>query len=143
MTAFFVEGRPVPQGSKRHVGNGILIESSKHLGAWRDTVAWAARKHCHTPAEGPVRLVVEFVMPRPLRLGKTKSEPHTVTPDTDKLLRAVFDALTGLAYIDDKQVVHVTASKRYAVHGEQPGAHIHITTRDNQVPNTTLTKEAS
>jgi Holliday junction resolvase RusA-like endonuclease len=32
----------------------------------------------------------------------------------DKLIRAVLDALTGIAYIDDGQVVEITASKIYS-----------------------------
>jgi len=40
---FTVLGVPAPQGSKRHVGRGVLVESSKALGPWRDAVAWAAR----------------------------------------------------------------------------------------------------
>ena len=40
---FTVLGVPAPQGSKRHVGRGVLVESSNALGPWRDAVAWAAR----------------------------------------------------------------------------------------------------
>ena len=29
-------GDPAPQGSKRHVGNGIMVESSKKLPVWRE-----------------------------------------------------------------------------------------------------------
>lgn len=39
---FFVPGRPAPQGSKRHVGHGIMVESSRDLGPWRERVALAA-----------------------------------------------------------------------------------------------------
>lgn len=45
MTAvqFDVLGVPAAQGSKRHVGNGRMVESSKALHPWRDSVAAAAR----------------------------------------------------------------------------------------------------
>lgn len=36
---FFVAGRPAVQGSKRHVGGGRLIESSRQVGPWRGTAA--------------------------------------------------------------------------------------------------------
>lgn len=39
---------------------------------------------------------------------------HTKKPDADKLVRAVADALTGLAWIDDSQVVEMVARKEYA-----------------------------
>jgi Holliday junction resolvase RusA-like endonuclease len=32
-------------------------------------------------------------------------------PDLDKLVRAVLDALTGIAYLDDKQVVAINARR--------------------------------
>jgi Holliday junction resolvase RusA-like endonuclease len=38
----------------------------------------------------------------------------TVPPDLDKLIRAVLDGLTGVAYKDDGQVVRITAVKIYA-----------------------------
>lgn len=40
----------------------------------------------------------------------------TVKPDIDNIVKLVLDALNGVAFVDDKQVVSVTASKRY---GEQ------------------------
>jgi len=45
MTAveFFVAGAAAPPGSKRHVGGGRMIESSKALAPWRTQVAWEAR----------------------------------------------------------------------------------------------------
>lgn len=37
----------------------------------------------------------------------------TVKPDTDKLIRSTLDALTGVAYDDDSQVVNISACKIY------------------------------
>jgi len=39
---FFVPGKPAPQGSKRHVGRGIMLESSREVGPWRERVALVA-----------------------------------------------------------------------------------------------------
>ena len=39
---FEVYGQPAPQGSKRHVGGGRMIESSKAVAPWREAVKWAA-----------------------------------------------------------------------------------------------------
>ena len=35
-------GQPAPQGSKRHVGKGVMVESSKKLRPWRQDVKAAA-----------------------------------------------------------------------------------------------------
>lgn len=124
----FVAGRPAPQGSKRHVGKGVMIESSKAVGPWRTVVAWtAAQAHRGAPADGALAVHVEFVMPRPARLPKRlPTPPHTSKPDTDKLLRAVGDALTAVVWRDDSQVVDLHGVKRYAELDEQPGARIRV-----------------
>lgn len=105
-----------------------MVESSKAVGPWRTVVAWsAAQAHQAAPADGPLAVTVEFVMPRPQRLPKRPpTPPHTSKPDTDKLLRAVGDALTGVVWRDDSQVVDLHGTKRYAELDEQPGAHIRV-----------------
>lgn len=124
----FVAGQPAPQGSKRHVGNGQMVESSKAVGDWRSVVAWsAAQAYAAEPIDGPVVLVVEFVLPRPKSLPRTRATPpHTKRPDVDKLLRAIGDALSGVVWIDDSRVTDEHASKRYAEPGETPGAHLYV-----------------
>ncbi|QDH92357.1 RusA-like resolvase [Gordonia phage Spooky] len=52
----WIPGIPAPQGSKRHVGNGILIESSKRVGPWRAVVALTVGEQTTTVLDGPVRI---------------------------------------------------------------------------------------
>jgi crossover junction endodeoxyribonuclease RusA len=128
LVELFVPGRPAPQGSKRHVGGGILVESSKAVAPWRTTVAWhAAQAHQGAPLDGPLAVHVGFVMPRPAALPKRKATPaHTKRPDIDKLARAVLDALSGVVWRDDSQIDDLHPTKRYAELDEQPGAHIRV-----------------
>ena len=49
-------------------------------------------------------------------------------PDLDKLVRAVFDSLTSIVWIDDAQVVRLTAMKRYIDRWEEEGVAIHVST---------------
>jgi crossover junction endodeoxyribonuclease RusA len=126
--ALFVPGRPAPQGSKRHVGRGILIESSKACGPWRTVVAYhVAQVHTGAPLDGPLAIRLGFVMPRPTSTPKRRTPPAVKKPDVDKLARAVLDALTGVAWRDDSQITDLRASKRLAELDEQPGVHIHLT----------------
>jgi Holliday junction resolvase RusA-like endonuclease len=37
---------PAPQGSKRHVGKGVLVESCRNVKPWRELVAQAAMARC-------------------------------------------------------------------------------------------------
>lgn len=133
----FVPGRPAPQGSKRHVGKGRMIESSPHVARWRQTVAWTVAAAYHGgPVKGPVKVGVEFVLPD--QTGRHASSPHVARPDLDKLLRAVLDALTGVLWVDDSQVVEVFARKRWAGRGEQPGAMVAALTPSPDSPERTL-----
>jgi len=129
----FVHGTPAPQGSKRHVGNGRMIESSPKLLPWRTKIAdtvvacgWAN----HPLNDGAVRVVLDFIMPRPkyhfLKSGLRANAPtrHTVTPDIDKLARAVLDALTNAGvWRDDAQVAQIEAYKTY---GTEPGVWVRV-----------------
>lgn len=132
---FFTPGTPRPQGSKRYIGGGRSIESSKHLPAWRKALTTSAETaHNHKPPiQGPITITAIFIFPRPKRL-KNKTEPHTKTPDLDKLQRALGDALTQSGAInDDSQITTWITHKRYAHPGETPGAHIHLTQKETHM----------
>jgi crossover junction endodeoxyribonuclease RusA len=119
-----VRGIPAPQGSKRHVGGGRMVESSRAVGPWREAVraetqrAMKAAREC--PITGPVSVIIRFYLPRP------KSTPKRIVwpakrPDLDKLARAVLDGLTaGGAWDDDAQVVELVTSKMFAGLDTQP-----------------------
>ncbi len=136
--SFFVPGIPRPQGSKRHVGNGRMIESSKYLKAWRQTVTIHAVAHRLPEAiAGPVWVALTFVLPRPTshygtganatRVRPTAPQRPTARPDLSKLIRAVEDSLTDArVWADDSQVVRLESAKRYATRDEPAGVHIWI-----------------
>jgi Holliday junction resolvase RusA-like endonuclease len=143
---FTVYGLPAPQGSKRHVGNGVMVESSKRVKPWREDVRQAALDAmppgavttmvdgqpvslpCVASFNGPVFLDVTFVLPRPKSHNRTGRNAHLLRngapllpagkPDLDKLLRAVMDALTSAwTWRDDAQVVQITTRKVYPSDG--------------------------
>lgn len=131
MIEFTVLGRARPQGSKKafkHPSTGriILTEQSKQVGPWRENVRGEAlRAGLGDPVDGPVMVHVVAVFARPkshYRTGKNAhllkdSAPATPTTrsvgDIDKLARAVLDALTGVVFMDDSQVVALVAAKRW------------------------------
>lgn len=124
-----VYGRPAPQGSKRHVGNGVMVESSKAVKPWREDVKLAALRALDQHPEWDrghraLYLSATFTLPRPrshYRTGKLSGvlrddAPilHSVAPDLDKLLRSTGDALTAAGvYTDDSRVAVLNASKCY------------------------------
>lgn len=116
-----VYGEPAPQGSKNQWGG----ESSKKVKPWRERVAQVVGEAvAGLPLlRGPVQVKVEFAFPRPKSHFRTGSLSnvlrddapfwHTAPNDTDKLQRAIGDALTGVVWKDDKQICSWVADKFY------------------------------
>jgi Holliday junction resolvase RusA-like endonuclease len=115
--SFDVVGLPRPQGSKRHVGHGVMVEQSKGLPEWRRVVADAARQHApDVPLDGPLMLSCSFYFPMPAARRKADREVGTrwkdTAPDLSKLVRAVEDALKAGAVIrDDARICQLNAYK--------------------------------
>ena len=57
-------------------------------------------------------------------------QPHTSKPDGDNLEKSTLDALSGLAFLDDRQVWWVNRQKLIASGDEQPHVEIRIVTGD-------------
>lgn len=114
---FEVVGLPVQQGSKKHVGNGVMVEAAKGHKAWRTDVADAARDCAEDrPLDGPLALTVHFRFPMPASrkaaVRKAGRGPKTTAPDLDKLIRAVGDALeAGGLVANDARFCEITATK--------------------------------
>jgi crossover junction endodeoxyribonuclease RusA len=119
---------PQPQGSKKHLGNGVMVESCKNVKPWRMLVAEAALATKAPLIKTPVRLSIVFLFLRPKAhygsKGLKASAPayHYTRPDVDKLQRSTFDALTGTLIHDESLIVGCAAEKRYCVGDERPGA---------------------
>lgn len=135
MVAFRVYGTPGPQGSKSFKGmlpNGgaRLVESSKKVKPWRAAVKAAAEAAVaglpDYPLAGPVNVWVQFRVHRP----KDAKHRHLLwsqkNEDIDKLVRATLDALSGVIYLDDKQVARIEAEKVYDTQFEPEGARIQV-----------------
>lgn len=126
----FVPGHPAPQGSKRHVGKGIMVESSKHVAPWRSDVRSACLDVAGKPLaffDGAVHVELLFVLKRPVSTPKSRTPAAIKKPDIDKLARAVLDAIGSAGmWRDDSQVVALSAYKRIAMLDETPGCRITI-----------------
>lgn len=126
--------RPAPQGSKRHVGRGRLIEQSTRVKPWRAIVDAAARAAVTgPPLDGPLSVEIAFTVRKPASAPKTRITWPTTrdSGDLDKLLRSTFDALTTAGAIaDDSRIVEVTARKMHPGEGldalDEPGAVIRV-----------------
>jgi len=122
-----VAGEPASQGSHSVIhGRIVQVNSAKHK-RWRNAVAFAALELVTDGWElldEPLDLSVIFYLPRPKTATR---EFPAVMPDVDKLLRAVFDSLSGVIYVDDSRIIRATAQKLYA-DARGPGALIRVNT---------------
>lgn len=81
------------------------------------------------PDKGPICLKARFYMPVPCSLSKPKKQAlldgfyHLKRPDVDNLLKLVCDALNGVAWKDDCDIVSMFAVKGYS---EYPRTEIEI-----------------
>jgi Holliday junction resolvase RusA-like endonuclease len=88
---------------------------SKHARSFAAAVQWAAKQAgaVKAPKGVGVSVSVVYSLARPLGRDRWRRDP-CVRPDVDKLARALLDALTGIAYDDDGQVVALSIRKIYA-----------------------------
>ncbi|MFI9026381.1 RusA family crossover junction endodeoxyribonuclease [Streptomyces sp. NPDC053560] len=133
-----VYGLPAPQGSKRSLGNSVMVESSIHVGPWREAVVWAMRQEIirnrgWSALDEALEASMVFSFARPKShygTGRNKGElkpsaparPATV-PDLSKLARSTEDAVTTAGgYRDDALIVgYRRLEKRYTTdHGQVP-----------------------
>ncbi len=147
MIAFFVPGIPVPKGSAKSFVYRDK-RTGKHRAAtcqdnadlqnpWAAMIGLMARENgCTAPASGPISVGMQFSMPRPkshFRTGKNSGMLRLdapgfsdKTPDLDKLVRCVLDALTGIVYHDDRQVAKHGRTGPEKIYSDIPGVRITV-----------------
>ena len=120
-----VYGKPAPAGSKvagRTLdGRSYVRDASKGSAEWKRLISQVAGTAMDGKSllEGELTARIIFHLPRPKghygKKGLRDSAPDwpTVKPDVLKLARAVEDALSGIVYRDDAQIVMETIIKRY------------------------------
>lgn len=121
--SFFVPGIPRPQGSMKPMRSAstgeVIAVPSQNLAPWRTSVGWYARQAMSGAPPSSAALSVEATFR--LQAPKKRRPYPSVRPDADKLTRAILDAMTGIVFVDDCQVVDLVVCKRYAA---EPGVQI-------------------
>lgn len=141
MSAFVVPGKSgkrasavVVQGGSKARRSALAEWCAAVQGAALDALGVAEAEAARFVAV-PVEVAIEFRMPRPkahYRTGKRADELRANaprfpigTPDTDKLVRAVLDALIGVAFDDDSRVSRLSADRVFADRGRE-GARVRV-----------------
>ena len=95
-------GDPVPKGRPRMSRHGHAFTPSRTRVAEREIASFVQAHmgaHALSPATGKLQVVLGFARATERRC------------DLDNLAKLVLDALNGVAFVDDSQIVLLTASK--------------------------------
>lgn len=134
MLKFDIPGVPVGKGRPRAAKRGkhIQLYTPEKTATYEGVIALTARQAMAGGLllEGPVATVMEIRLPIPQSWPKRKqaaalagTEYPTKKPDADNVIKAIFDALNGVVWHDDTQVVDIVVRKRYAA---VPGVAVEI-----------------
>lgn len=142
--AFFVTGTPAPAGSKtafipKGWTRAIITDACKRTKPWQQEIKHAALDNYRgIVITEPLHVEFVFLVTRPKAHYGTGKNSETLKggapqhpsskPDVLKLARAVEDALTGIVWKDDCQIVSEKISKRYCENDERSGVSINVAT---------------
>ena len=121
IVTFTIPGEPTAKGRPRVTRYGTY--TPKETVAYENLVKLMYREKYHNKMlEGALIGTVTCYFPVPKSMPKYKKKLAgefeifpTKRPDCDNLAKAVFDALNGIAYKDDSQIVGMSVLKRYTL----------------------------
>ena len=126
-----VRGIPVPKGRPRAfklpTGQIRVYDPPQNLDWKRTVIAQVLeginRQGAWRVAHGPLAVELAFGLPRPKSVSP-KRRPHPITkPDCDNLAKNCLDAMRGVVYRDDAQIVELSVTKAYR---DVPGVGIRV-----------------
>lgn len=119
---FSVYGEVVPKGRPRFTRQGRTY-TPKKTHDYESEVAMMAKSAMGSsdPLETPVAVYVYVNMPVPQSYSAKRREaclngierPTKKTGDLDNMVKTILDAMNGIVYKDDSQIVSLHATKRY------------------------------
>jgi Holliday junction resolvase RusA-like endonuclease len=116
MTAFTIPGDP--KGWARTRSNNGQYFTAPEMRAYQNNIRWLAKAAGVREIDGPVSVVVVAHYRIPASATRARraamlalDEMPTKKPDIDNVVKNVLDALNGLAWKDDAQVVRLSVSK--------------------------------
>lgn len=126
---FIVEGKPQGKARARTFYNSragkMQSVTPVQTKSYEDLIRWKYRaaggKYY---GEKTLQVNIEAFYPIPKAFSKAKVNDAidgklrpTTKPDCDNIIKVVLDALNGVAYYDDKQIISVSCKKYYAQQG--------------------------
>ena len=121
MISFTVPGDPVAQPRHKVSVRGkkpvAYIPDDHAIHGYKQAIQLAGKVAMagQAPVEGPVSLRVWLHIARPKSHSKARrlDRNHTQKPDASNVLKGLEDALNGVCWLDDSQIVDARISKRW------------------------------
>ena len=131
-----IPGEPIAQQRPRFARRGRFVHTynpqETEAGRWLLT----ARQQIKRKMEGALKVEIEAVFSRPKShygtganatvLRSAAARHCTHKKDVDNIAKFALDCLNGEAWADDKQVVSLAVTKRWAVWGEDAATEIEV-----------------
>lgn len=134
MNKLFIPGVPISSARPRVTRNGTFLPKKSR--EYKKTIQeHYIRNNGGDYGDVPVEMMLWFIFPIPKSYSKKKRKQiqereyaYMGKPDIDNLEKSIMDALNGLAYKDDAQVVSLFSVKTYTERPEDVGVRIIIGT---------------
>ena len=134
MIAFTIPGEPQGKGRPRvgKIGGHARMFTPAKTAAYEGLIAHAAQQAMAgaAPVECACAVQVSITVSVPRSWSKMKTAAAllgevypTTKPDTDNVVKAVFDGMNGVVWRDDVQAVDLAVKKRY---GATPGVFVRV-----------------
>ncbi|WP_434627601.1 RusA family crossover junction endodeoxyribonuclease [Chromobacterium sp. CV08] len=127
---FTVPGAPVGKGRPKvstRGGKFARMYTPEKTASYENLIALAAQAAMagREPLTGPADVTIHMLLPIPTSWSKRKQAAAlagqvypTKKPDGDNVLKAIFDGMNGVVWVDDVQACDFAVRKRY---GATPG----------------------
>lgn len=123
---FTFEIEPVPQLRPRVSSRGgyVRVYDPPKVKNFKNLLrSLAVNQYTRPPLLGPLSVSLTFYRPVQNSISKTECERRlsneskpVVKPDTDNYIKSTLDALNGVLWHDDAQIVKIEAEKKYSDH---------------------------
>lgn len=101
---------PVAKGRPRFTKQGRAYTPKKTKEFTDAIKKMAYQQYKNGPIKDAIHCTVVFMIKKPKTVTR---EYPTVKPDLDNLEKSLYDALNGIAYVDDSQIISHNVSKKY------------------------------
>ncbi len=125
-----IPGEPIAQGRPRFSNHGGFVKAydpKKSRDGKQSVKFFVASKmedEETEPLDGPIHLQIQFGIKLPTSQYRKRTPVprkwRVKKPDLDNLIKLVKDACSGIVYLDDNQVVKISAEKIECAQGEKP-----------------------